>query len=441
MPGRVLVVAYFFPPIGGAGVFRALKFVKYLPEYDWRPYVLTIADDPAWPHDSTLLNEVPSAVHVERVRPAWEFRQLVRFLQPLDRLRGGWRLLALLNWLRIPDDKISWIGPGYRRARKLIKAHHLDVIFTTSAPYSSHLMGYWLKRTTGLPWVADFRDEWADNPCDGLQPTRLHHEIAKRLQRLVVNGADHVTTVCQPIVEMLRKGATDHSKFATITNGFDAEDIRAARAQAVQRNAKVFRLVYTGIFYGPIGPKYFIKALELLLKQGEIPADHIRVSLIGQVAQPALSRPEWQQILECHPYMAHEDVLLEQQRSDCLLLFIPRERGGFAYGTKVFEYVASGKPILALVPPDGAAADLIRKSRTGFVIEPNDVPTIQSTVRMLFEQWKAGRLAIEPDEQVIQCHERRYLTGRLAEILDRVRLRPRRVNVSEEGSVRVVARS
>jgi glycosyltransferase involved in cell wall biosynthesis len=420
VPGRVLLIAYYFPPLGGAGVFRSLKFAKFLPEFRWEPYVLAAAGDPSDVCDFSLAKDISAATPVVRVAPGWDFATLT---QRLLHYRGGWRLVPFLDWFQIPDAKVSWLFPGFRRARSLIRRWRIDAIYTTSYPYSSHLLGYWLKRNTGLPWVADFRDEWSQNP-HFLPPTPLHRWITQRMERSVVEHADHVVSVSDSILDTLKNGTSDGTKFTTITNGFDGEEIAAVRARPGVRRDHFFRLVYAGNFYGARSPRYFLQALEGLLRQGEISADQIRVRVIGRLSDP-LDWPGWQDLLECPGYLDHRDALAELQLADCLLLIIPAEHGLQCYTGKLFEYVASEKPILALVPPAGVAAQIIQESQTGIVVPPDDVPAIRAALLELFKKWTAGRLGVRLNEQAIHQYERRQLTQKLAGILDQVTARPR----------------
>jgi glycosyltransferase involved in cell wall biosynthesis len=422
MPGRLLLIAYYFPPLGGAGTQRPLKFAKYLPEFGWVPQVVTVADDPTYVHDETLLHEVPAAASVERVNVPWNLDSVVAYVLncgPLWRVPGMWRLLEKLPPFFVPDTKVTWINPCYRRALRILRRQPVDAILTTSAPYSNHLIGYALKKHTGLPWVADFRDEWAKYSYE-TRPTPLHRWLDEKLERLVVRQADHVIAVSDEIREQLRNGEPDRAKFSTITNGFDPSDLAAARLRASPRQDGCFRLVYTGTFYGPRSPTQFVKALEALLQRGDIKPPEIRVRLIGRVGEQRLSRPEWQQVLECPGYVEHWESLAELQLADCLLLFEPSGAGTIRLPGKIFEYVASGRPILALVPPDGVAAKVIRESRTGVIVPPDDVQAIEAALLTFLQEWKTGRLVVQPDAQVIQRFERRQLTRRLAAILDEV---------------------
>jgi hypothetical protein len=227
MPGRVLFITYYYPPLGGAGVFRALKFAKFLPEFGWMPHIVAAAGDPGDVHDASLLDDIPAGIPVDRVGVRWDFTTLTRRLL---QYRGGWRLVPYLDWLQIPDAKAGWIMAACQRARAIVRDEPIDVLYSTSYPYSSHLVGSWLKRKTGLPWVADFRDEWTQNP-HLVPPTRVHGWLAEKMERTVVKQADHIIGVNESILDILKNGASDPSKFTAITNGFDGQEIEEIRTR------------------------------------------------------------------------------------------------------------------------------------------------------------------------------------------------------------------
>jgi glycosyltransferase involved in cell wall biosynthesis len=433
MPRNVLIIAYYFPPLAGAGVQRPLKFARYLPKFGWNPYVVTVSEDCTYPYeDLSLLKEVEGGAFIERATDPWDWlaaviarfpgvARIVSWLKHGDVSNLGYKIrerILRIPFFDIPDGQISWLLPAYRRALSIIKRYPIDAIYTTSAPFTSHLVGYWLKRKTGLPWLADFRDEWTQNPNISY-PTKLHKWLNFKLENEVLTQADHVISVSKPITQLLSDSSVDPSKFSTITNGFDREEIEEARRTSAGRTLDgVFRIAFAGNFYAVPHPLF--QAVEALLENGAIPAEKLRLKLIGRIFPIKMTRPEWQQILELPGYLEHRKVLDEILNSDCSLLIISSQRGDRAYSGKIFEYIALGKPVLALVPSKGVAADLIRESHTGVVVPLEDTQAIQSALLELFQKWETGYLEIQPAHEVIMRYERSHLTGELAEILDRL---------------------
>jgi hypothetical protein len=187
MVRRVLMVAYYFPPLGGAGVQRTLKFVKYLPEFDWQPVVLATKVSDARLRDPSLEKEIPATVSVCRT-PALTLPA-----------RLPWRLRSFIaRWLLLVDEQLGWLPFAVSQGQRMIEEHGVEAIYTTSAPYTSHLIGARLKQRTGLPWVADFRDPWVGNVSSTF-PTGFHLELAKRFESQVLQGAERVIVVSEPM--------------------------------------------------------------------------------------------------------------------------------------------------------------------------------------------------------------------------------------------------
>jgi glycosyltransferase involved in cell wall biosynthesis len=232
---RVLLVAYYFPPLGGAGVQRSLKFAKYLPELGWQPTVLTCSTGMRYTQDPSLTADIPAGLQVERASVLEPWRPLLR----------SHRLTLFLNrWLSLPDRQIGWFPLAYRKGLKWLRGGFFSAIYTTAAPYTAHLLGLRLKRATGLPWIADFRDEWTQNPSLP-NPSPLYRRLNKTWERQVLTEADRVLSVSEPITEGLQKlvEPTQRGKFHTLTNGYDPADFPA---QSENRSSQKFTVVYTG---------------------------------------------------------------------------------------------------------------------------------------------------------------------------------------------------
>jgi glycosyltransferase involved in cell wall biosynthesis len=434
MDKNVLFIAYYFPPLSGAGVQRPLKFVKYLLDFGWKPCILTTTEDATYTYkDYSLLKEIPENIHIERVADCLDLlaRSIARLPgvpRMLEKLRGKpsedysraiRNHLLRIKFLEIPDGQILWAISAYFRALKLIRDHKIDIILTTSAPYSSHLIGYWLKKRTNLSWVADFRDEWSENPILEF-PTKFHHWLAKKMETLVYTYANHVVYATKPFSETFTNPSLwESKKFSTITNGFDKEDFPIYYPDNLRHDKSKFHLTHTGTFYE--FPLQFFEAVELLLTSGEVSAEVFRLRIVGKISnQFKFSNPEWQEVIKYVGYLEHHQTLSELLISDALFFVVSNRRGKIMYPGKSFEYIATGKPILALAPLDSAAADLIRETKTGKVVSPDDVTAIKAALLDLYKDWQSGNLHIQPAKDVIELYERRNLTRALANIFDNV---------------------
>jgi len=433
MTKNVLFIVYYFPPLSGAGVQRPLKFVKYLREFGWLPFILTTTDDSCYEYkDYSLIQEIPNDIFVTRVADildliAGMIVKLPGLLFILEKFRGkkseDYRRairnhLLRVRFLEFPDSQFVWAISAYFSALKLIRKYPIDVVFTTSAPYSNHLIGLWLKKSSGIAWVADFRDEWSQNPIIST-PTKLHLALIKKVERQIINSADHVISVSDPFVHMFRSLSENVQKFTTITNGYDEKDFEDARSLLGEYKERKFCITNVGTFYEL--PTHFFQAVEALLTSGEIPVNDLRIVLVGKYSyQFQFLNPAWKDIICYTGYLSHNEAITELLKAAALFFIISAKRGKRMYPGKLFEYIAAYKPILAMVPTDSIAAELIHRTRTGWVVPPDNMFSIQSALAAIYRNWKSGNLEIEPDRDWIRRYERHNLTRSLAKILDQV---------------------
>lgn len=409
---RVLVVAYHFPPLGGAGVQRTLKFVKYLPEFGWQPLVLTARPTEAYPRDSSLETEIPSDVSVRRTSallfPAWV----------------PWRVKKLVaRWLLMVDPQLGWLPFAVRTGQELIRQEKAEAIYTTAPPYTTHLAGLRLKKATGRPWIADFRDPWVGN-FSLTFPTPLHKRVASHLEQLVIDAADQVIVISEPMRRMLLDSypKLHPSQIGVIPNGYDLADFDGVKP--VGKNADRLTIVYTGSFYGQRQvPDYFLRATQRALSRGWIPHDRVQISFVGNMSEDVQGQVEelgLADVTNIRGYVLHRQSIGYLLGADLLLLIIGSGPNSETVLTgKIFEYLAAGKPILALVPP-GAAADLVQEAQAGAVVAPEDVEAIARQMKLFYQEWTEGELRINEDCKVIARYDRRRLAGRLAKMLSNV---------------------
>lgn len=412
---RVLFIAYFFPPLGGAGVYRTLKFVKYLPEFGWEAVVLTCQTGRRYLQDISLHQDIPPGTPIHRA-PILDPDPGLAFLNRL-------RLRPLSNWARrwlaLPDLRVGWLPGAYRMGRNIIRQESIQAIYSTSFPYTGHLIGQALKKASGLPWVADFRDEWTQNPSE-IQSPSLHRRLSRQWEHNVLQEADRVISVSPIITQGLKEllPPPPPEKFATIVNGYDPDDF--STVDPYQRTEK-FTLAYTGALYGPRTANFFLAALADLLQKNAVPADRIRVRWIGTFPglKAEIERHGLQEQMEILGYQPHHAAIHEQRCADGLLLLLPTLGGEGAVTGKIFEYLASGKPILALVPPQGVAAQLLRQAGSGWIVPPEDVAAISQAILQLYRHWQSGQ-SLQPNWEVIRQYDRRILTQKLAALLDEI---------------------
>jgi glycosyltransferase involved in cell wall biosynthesis len=400
---KCLLVSFYFPPAGGGGVQRPLKLAQYLPAMGVETHVLA-PDDPRWIHRDDELR-MPSQAWVHRARyvgvSGGKPSEVLAGTQGVGRLATKARLQ--LRRLVVPDENATWALTAIPAGIRIVREHGIDVVVSTSPPPSTHLIAAAIARATGAHWVADLRDSLvahAHRRSDTVA-TRTKASMHRRVARLVASRADAITCVSDAISEETR-ALGPSGRVVTIANGCDFDDVAGLERHPSDR----FRITHTGSFFGRRDPRPFLQALHdsgldvVARFLGDFrPADRAWADGLGLGDR-----------LELLPYAARATSLALQRDSEALLLLIP-EAGGRGRGVlsgKVFEYMAVGRPILAVVPPDGAAAELIRQTGAGVVAAPDDTEAIRRALEELHARWRDGGL---PDV-VLSDEWRRRLSRR-----------------------------
>ena len=388
---KLLLVSLYFPPAGGGGVQRPLKFAAHLPALGVETHVLA-PDDSKWIHsDAELQPPTQAWIHRARYlgpkgrRPAEELHGT----RGLERAGRHARLAA--RRLLVPDENVSWNLTAIPAAIRIVREHGVDVVLTTSPPSSVHLIGAAVQRATGARWVADLRDSLVAHPHRRAErlPARVKERGEHAVAGLVARKADAIVAVSEAIAEEAR-GFRPRGRVVAIANGCDFDDFAGLEYRPDER----FRITHAGSFFGKRDPRPFLRALSRA-------PEEVVARFVGDFR--AADREFAEDLgldgrLELHAYVPRRRSLELQRDSEALLLLIP-EAGGRGRGVlsgKVFEYLAAERPILAAVPPDGAAADLIRETGAGVVAPPDDPAALGEALAGLVERWRAGELAGRP---------------------------------------------
>jgi len=381
-------VTMYFPPAGGGGVQRSLKLAQYLPALGIETHVLA-PDDPKWVHRDPELR-APTQAWIHRARylgprarkPAEELRAADGFERALVQAQVTARRLLL------PDASVTWNVTAIPAAVRIVRQEGIDVILTTSPPGSVHLVGAAVQRLTDARWIADLRDPLVANQHrrDDTAAARTRQAANEQVARLVARQADAISCVSEAIAAEMR-GLEPRGQVRVIGNGCDFDDFAGLEYTAGPR----FRITHTGSFFGKRDPRPFLQAFR------DADLDAV-VRFVGDFRS---TDREWAEQLglgdrlELVDYLPRAESLRMQRDSEALLLLVP-EAGGRGKGVlsgKVYEYLAAGRPILAVVPPDGAAADLVRETGAGVVAAPDDVAGIRDALLELHRQYANGGLA------------------------------------------------
>jgi glycosyltransferase involved in cell wall biosynthesis len=449
---KALIIAYRFPPQGGGGVQRTLKFVRYIRRFGWQPVVHTV-QNPFWPlRDETLEKEIPADVQVYRTR-TFEFERLEKRLGSLftkpaalsqgpatkptsqhqeERTKKKRGLLGSFQQfvhqrLLMPDPQIAWLPWAFLRSLHIARKEQIDLIYTSSPPNSSQILGLWLKRALGKPWVTDFRDPWTDGVRRKQSyignPLRQHLE--ESWERDIAKNTDHFIVSTEKNQEQfLAKYPVLARKLTTLTNGFDPEDFAQVSQARKFLPEGYFHLTLTGNVETMFDAKPFFEAVhEFLTEESEAQA-HFRINFVGT------KRGKYDQIIQdlqltsvVHyiGYVPHTDSVQYLAESDVLFLCqIPEyESAVVKLPGKLFEYLYLRKPVLALTLP-GETTSILERTGLGVVAHPNDTPGIKDALRNLYSQWRQARWSFTPNHEAIDTFDRVRLAERLAQIFNHV---------------------
>lgn len=439
---RVLLISYYFPPMGGIAVQRALKFSKYLGDFGVAVHVLA-GHDASYAQDESLLAQVPADVPVRRMRHAPLLQRALAWRQrataggqpaagrsPARTPAGvpAWRDAALSTWnsLHFPDDKAGWARRAHASARAWLGEAGIDMILSTAPPVSAHALAARLASNAGLPWVADFRDLWTDNP--GYVAPAWRKRIDQRTEAAWLRQVAGVVTVTPSWQARFEARLRGRCPVAFIPNGYDEADFTALGATPARVDAD-FRLLHTGSFYGPRSPASLLEGLARFLAREPQLAQSLRLRLVGQIGgrfAEALTRFEQQHagVVECQPFVPHHQALAEMRAADALLLLVgaggAKADGAVTAGWlpgKIFEYLRAARPILLLGDPQGDAAQLLRRHGSGWVADE----TRPEQIAQALEQMMAAPRAATTAPASVAQFERRALAGELAAFLRRCR--------------------
>ena len=428
---RVLIITYYWPPSGGSGVQRWLKMSKYLPENGWQPVIYTPENPESPVEDPSLLHDVsPEAEVIKRkiVEPYSIYKKLlgikgeqkvkVGFINEGERKQDWKEDLSL--WVRgnlfIPDARCWWVKPSVRFLKKHLKEHPVDAIISTGPPHSMHLIALKLHKALNIPWIADFRDPWTEiDFYQDLHLSRWADHKHHRLERQVLTQADKVVTIGWDAAKGLE--ALGAHSVQTITNGFDNEIANSTPITPSER----FTLSHIGALGASRNAIHFWEAIGDLAKNDSQFRNDLSIKLIGQVDVSAIETIKDNGIMgntELITYIPHEEINKMQMEAQVLLLFInntPNAKGILT--GKLFEYLASGRPILCIGPEDGDAAHLISEAKAGVTVDFEDKKRMKAEITRLHDAYKKG-IPHQTDMKLIGRYSRKENAAAFTQLLN-----------------------
>lgn len=428
----VLIITYYWPPSGGGGVQRWLKFAKYLREFGWEPVIYT-PENPEMPAvDESLLKDVSADLTIVK-RPVWEpyssYKNLIGKKKDeaintgfLSESKNPKITENLAVWIRgnffIPDARKFWIKPSIKFLKKYLKDNPVDAMVSTGPPHSMHMIALSLKKSLNIPWIADFRDPWTNiDFYDKLKLSSWANKSHHRKEKKVISNADVLTTVSWSWADDFKKLGANNVEI--ITNGFDHEDFKSLKAIASGK----FELCHIGSMNKDRNPTVLWDALAEVVKNIDGFKKDLKITLLGSTDHQVFDDIERNQLsdkIEHVKYLPHDEVLTKADKSSVLLLPLndTPNVSGIIPG-KIFEYLALQKPILCIGPENGDSARIIKETKSGNTIGFEEKEQLVNVIIELYDNYKSENVGIA-DRNAFQVYSRKALTAKMAKVLDAI---------------------
>ncbi|MDX1670948.1 MAG: glycosyltransferase family 4 protein [Balneolaceae bacterium] len=426
MNRKILIITYYWPPSGGSGVQRWVKFVKYLPEQGWEPIVYTPENPETPATDHSLVEDIPDHLTVLK-KSIWEPYSIYKKITGKERVGTGFMnekntpgfLEAFFRWIRgnlfIPDARKYWIKPSVRYLKEYLDTHPVDILVSSGPPHSMHMIGLGINKQTDIPWLADFRDPWTNiDFYEDLHLSAWADRKHKKLEKEVLRTADRVTAVSPTMCKELEE--IGERSVQLITNGFDSEDYSDSNTELDDR----FTISHIGTMVKSRNPENLWRILAEMTDRNSSFSEDLVIKLIGKVDISVIETIEKYGLtphLQKIDYMPHKKVIREQQRSRVLLLVLndtPNAR--LLLPGKLFEYLAAQRPILCIGPKDGDVGEILNRTKSGYLVDYDETDKLEELIVRLYRDYENDRDRIDPEN--IEQFSRRMLTRELVSLLN-----------------------
>jgi len=422
---KVLIITYYWPPAGGAGVQRVLKFAKYLPQFGWQPIILTVENPESPVIDETLKKDIPRECIVYKTKSLEPFNLYKKLTGKSEDYKIPTNILAeskslkekISKWIRmnliIPDAKIGWKHYAVKAGKKIIKEEKIDLILATSPPHTVQLIAKKLAKSTGLKWIADFRDPWLEMLRNqDNERNVLTKYFDSKLEKSVLQKAGILISISPDMAKLLVT-KTNGKKYYVIPNGFDETDF--TKIEKVSN--KNFTIAYTGIINNTRVPFVFLKALQKLIYEDKL--KNIKFVIAGRTCNEFVAEVQknnLQNFVEEKGFIPHNQSTIILQQADLLLLVIDNipNNKGFLTG-KIFEYLGARTPIFAIGPVNGNANEIIKNTNSGEMVDYSDENMAYQLLKKMYENWNANTISYKFE---VEQYSRKKITESLANIFN-----------------------
>lgn len=430
---RVLIILYYWPPSGGAGVHRWLKFVKYLRTFGWEPIVY-VPSNPDYPIiDSNRLDEIPSDIEIIK-RPIWEPFSLYRKFTGKKRdtkmdfghlvnvktyIQKGWKE-RLAIWIRgnffIPDSRVFWVNPSFRFLSNYYNKNKFQAVISSGPPHSLHLIALKLKLKFNVPWMADFRDPWSEY-FSALMLSKWAVNKHTTLEKRILQTADKVVVIGRNMQMQNFENAGIHSDI--VMNGFDIDDYQRLEKPLVKKDK--FTLLYAGTLSQRRNNSLFWKVIKSLIDTNDLFASKLNIQLVGKVDSSVsedIKKYNLESFIDIVDFIPFDEVVKRQMEATVLLLFVDNFEGAkWVLTGKFFEYLASNRPILALGPIGGDLSAEITNTSSGLLADYNDEESMEKAISIFFNKY-LDQSIFSFQNKNIEKYSRLGLTQKIASLLD-----------------------
>ncbi|HKS39937.1 MAG TPA: glycosyltransferase family 4 protein [Blastocatellia bacterium] len=425
----VLMLCYYYPPLGGIGSQRSQKFASYLPDYGWHPIVLTPKQG-SYLVDHSLDDGGSKGVEVVRtgyIDLSANFKRAAHSNQSHQNGNGSksgvMNILkrAVRTWVYIPDGQVGWYPYAVRAGRRAIETENVDAIYSSSFPVTAHLAACRLKLATNKPWIADFRDLWTENHYADYS-SAMRKRLDQIIESELLEKADCIITVSNAWADVLRRLTGGRRRVEVIRNGFDRSEFASLRRKCPDK----WTITYVGNFYGTKqDPSVFFQSLRRVIESRQVKKEDVHLKIVGEpdpYAQEVATGLGLSDITSFTGFVSHGESLAHQVNSSMLLLILHGDKTNLGHVPgKLYEYLGARRPVLAIMPSEFEAARIIRETGAGVTVEAKDTAAIDRCLIDSYLEYKSAS-ACSMNERDLSQYERRYGAKQLADILSELAL-------------------